>query len=113
MLSLVMGLHWTLIQSVAFVGMAVRYSQNDPLPTALSKTFNGQNPCSICILVKDGRAAESKNDTQTDQVKNDFLWAVIPGLVFAPAEFHWVTPNFGSIALQRDSAPPFHPPRTA
>ena len=36
------GGHWALLQSVAWVGMAVRFSQDTTLADALRKTFDGE-----------------------------------------------------------------------
>ena len=52
------GLHWAFLQSVAWVGMVVSYSQTDSLSIALEKTFDGQHPCRLCHFVKDGQQQE-------------------------------------------------------
>ena len=58
LLTLSLGLHWALLQSVAWAGMVVRYSQEDSLSTALAKTFDGRHSCKLCRIVQEGRSAE-------------------------------------------------------
>ena len=41
LLILTIGGHWAVLQSVAWVGMAVSYSQNASFKEALQKTFDG------------------------------------------------------------------------
>ena len=55
MLSLVIGLHWTLLQSFGWVQMFVSFAQTEPVKEALVKTFDGNHPCKVCKLVQQGR----------------------------------------------------------
>ena len=62
------GGHWTVLQSVAWVGMVVSYTQaDDSLATAVEKTFDGQHPCNLCEVVKDGREADREQDLQKQE----------------------------------------------
>lgn len=55
------GLHWVLIQGVAWVGMAVSYSYQDgSIASGLAKTFDGAHPCAICNAVKKGIEGEQE-----------------------------------------------------
>ena len=58
LLVLSLGLHWTLLQTIAWTGMLVSYSRNTSLTEAVSKTFDGQHPCCMCKAIKAGREAE-------------------------------------------------------
>lgn len=61
-----------MLQSVAWVGMVVSYTQaDDSLATAVEKTFDGQHPCDLCEVVKDGREADREQDLQKRVVKLD------------------------------------------
>lgn len=55
------GLHWPILQSVAWLNMIVSFSQEDGLEQAFVKTFNGKNPCKVCHLVAAGKKAEKKD----------------------------------------------------
>lgn len=56
-LSLTIGLHWGILQSVAWVGMVVDYSQENSIGTAIEMTFDGKHPCRLCLAVQDGKKA--------------------------------------------------------
>ena len=59
-LIIAVGGHWAVLQSVAWVSMAVNYSQTDSIDVALEKTFSGKNPCKLCLAVKKGKQEEKK-----------------------------------------------------
>jgi hypothetical protein len=63
-LTLSLGAHWALLQSVAWVGMMAAYSRDGFIAEALSKTFDGQHPCCLCKMIQQGRAAEKKQEPQ-------------------------------------------------
>ena len=62
LLVLTLGLHWALLQTVAWTGMIIAYSQDNPLREAVSMTFDGQHPCGMCKAIKQGRAAEKQQE---------------------------------------------------
>lgn len=63
MLALTLGLHWTVLQSVAWMGMLIRYSSQGTVSEAIIKTFDGNHPCSMCLAVAKGK------DTEKEQKK--------------------------------------------
>ena len=113
MLALALGLHWSLLQTVAWVGMAVQFSKSDTLTTAISKTFDGQHPCSLCKVVKSGRQ-ESDSPKQTApgkvEIKNLSLWQHD----LSPAQSTTLVtmryPDTEVLAITRADAPPTPPP---
>jgi len=92
------GLHWAVLQSVAWVGMAVAYSvEKGSLSEGLSDTFDGDHPCPLCKAVKQGQDSESKsqNDqaptTMTKEVKLTLALVTVPQFVFSPSAPHqWI-----------------------
>jgi len=92
------GLHWAVLQSVAWVGMAVAYSvEKGSLSEGLSDTFDGDHPCPLCKAVKQGQDSESKsqNDqaptTKTKEVKLTLALVTVPQFVFSPSAPHqWI-----------------------
>ena len=64
LLVLSLGLHWTLLQTVAWTGMMLAYSQQSSFKEAVAKTFDGKHPCALCKIVKQGRAEEQKHQSQ-------------------------------------------------
>jgi hypothetical protein len=59
-LVLSLGLHWALLQTVAWTGMVVSYSRQGTVQQAIAKTFDGKHPCCLCNAIKKGRAEEQK-----------------------------------------------------
>ena len=56
----ILGGHWALLQTGAWVGMIVQYSQRDGLSAGLTQTFDGDHPCSVCKAIQDGKKQEQK-----------------------------------------------------
>nr|AGW45559.1 hypothetical protein [uncultured bacterium Lac161] len=111
-LVIVTGGHWSLLQSAAWVGMAVNYSKCEPIAVALQKTFDGQNPCQLCHFVKEGKAAEQKRDLQKLEAKFEFLTVAGTCGLFPPRPFRHFTPQTEG-ADARVETPPLPPPRAA
>jgi len=55
-----LGLHWGMLQAVAWTRMLVEFSQSMPIGEALTRTFDGRHPCALCLEVRRGRQAESE-----------------------------------------------------
>jgi hypothetical protein len=108
-LSLSLSLHWTVLQSVAWMSMFVQYSQ-DGLPKALTKTFDGKHPCDLCKMVQKGKQTESAK--QKAEIKFDPLLAIASISVPPPPPLAVVSHN-DSISNQRVESPPHPPPRFA
>lgn len=64
LLSLSLGLHWVVLQSFAWTTMLIERTQTTSFATALKTTFDGQHPCKICRVVREGHAAEKKPESQ-------------------------------------------------
>jgi hypothetical protein len=106
------GGHWAVLQSVAWVSMAVHFAQTDPLIVALEKTFDGKHPCDLCKVVQQGKTSKTPSDSPKVQTRLDlclferpaFLQCALPHLRPTPPRM----PCFG-----RADAPPVPPPRSA
>ena len=111
-LALSLGLHWAFLQTVAWTGMLVRYAQQGSLSEAVSRTFGGENPCSLCKAVQEGRAAERQQDKQSarTQLKLDTLALCPAGLKLPTAPRAWVCGNNACFSPRAD-APPKPPPK--
>src|SRR5260370_3008085 len=51
---LLAGGHWAILQTGPWMGMIVAYSRDGDVSTAISNTFDGKHPCSLCSAVPDG-----------------------------------------------------------
>jgi len=56
MLSLSLGLHWMALQTVAWTAMLVERVQGMTVWDAVTTTFDGQHPCRLCLMVKEGQS---------------------------------------------------------
>lgn len=108
----VVGGHWALLQSLAWVSMAIDFSRTDALETAIEKTFNGRNPCHLCHFVAEGKKSERAKEVLKPATKLDWISSlcfVLPAPIECEIELAalWVT------ARLRADAPPSPPPRFA
>jgi hypothetical protein len=110
MLTLSLGFHWAFLQSVAWVGMVVTYSQDSTLGEALSKTFDGKHPCKLCKAVQEGQKSEKKETALKLDIKKEFLCEAEITLLCPPTDFT-LLPSFSHSVLNRTETPPVPPPR--
>jgi hypothetical protein len=92
------GLHWAVLQSAAWVGMAVAYSvEKGSVVEGLSDTFDGDHPCPLCKAVEKGVESEQQPKegqpppSKTKEMKLTLALVTVPLFVFAPiAPQHWI-----------------------
>jgi len=104
------GLHWTVLQVVAWAGMIVGYSQEAPLREAVVKTFDGQHPCKLCKTIAKGKQSEKKTEYKFELSKLEFLYAPSRFIFSAPTSFREVRTANNTADLLTHS-PPAPPPR--
>jgi hypothetical protein len=59
-LFMVAGGHWAMLQSVAWAGMVKDFSRTGSIAEAVTKTFDGKHPCSMCKKIAAAQAHEEK-----------------------------------------------------
>lgn len=107
------GAQWAVLQSAAWVRMAVSYSMEaGSVSEGLSRTFDGEHPCKLCCLVKKGTESEKKDSQQAPADKKIELYAGDREafMIVAPAQ----RISFAIIdesASMRKCIPPVPPPR--
>lgn len=76
LLVLTLGLQWVLLQTIAWTGMIISYSQENSFSEALSMTFDGAHPCCLCKAIKQGRAAEKQQEklAPTNKLTPVIIW---------------------------------------
>jgi len=111
-LVVMVGGHWAILQSVAWVGMALSFAQTAPLDVALKKTFNGKNPCSLCKAVDAGKQSERKAGLLKLETKLELCLAPCGFLLDAPPPVA-VVPGAAETVRPRNLSPPVPPPRSA
>jgi hypothetical protein len=108
MLVLATGGHWAMLQSVAWFGMAVRFSQDQPLLPALQKTFSGAHPCTLCKAVSDGVKTEKDKRIQKLETKYDFFCSGSVTILEAPLP--QAAPARFNLSFRSRTEPPRLPP---
>ena len=109
------GLHWAVLQSAAWVGMAVTYTvQTGSVAEGLSNTFDGDHACPLCHMVAEGTKskapASDERAPQKDgkEFKLTLAIVTVPAFVFGklPA-IHWPTETVHNVVRhERPVAPP-------
>jgi hypothetical protein len=102
------GLHWPLLQSVAWLNMIVSYSKVCGFEQAVAKTFSGKHPCKLCKLVDAGKKAEKKQSKEIVLKKFDLLPYSHATIFFPPRIIHDRT----TVCFSVESLhyPPLNPP---
>jgi hypothetical protein len=104
------GCHWAVLQSVAWVGMAISYSHSAPIGEALVKTFDGNHPCSVCKFVAEGKKSQDKQETWKPLHKLD-LFSPCQYLSLEPIAQYPLAGSSIAEFVQRPEFPPTPPPR--
>jgi hypothetical protein len=108
----ILGGHWMLLQSAAWVGMVIDFSHHESLPVAIEKTFDGEHPCDLCKTVSKGRGDEQ----QREQAKLTLKFEAVLGSPLslpAPAAQPWLYPSGCAEWIALTAAPPTPPPLAA
>ena len=106
------GVHWTLLQVVAWTGMVVSYSQDAPLSEAVAKTFDGKHPCKLCKQIDEGKKTEKKSEFLAQDQQLTFCASRQAFVFTAPTQFY-VLPLRNDSAEELAESPPVPPPRLA
>lgn len=102
------GGHWALMQTVAWTGMLLDNTRSEPtIAAAVAKTFNGQNPCSLCQKIDLAHAEEETAPaSQQKPVKIEALPAAAHAATRTPPPAPFAFPPFSPSAPSRHSPPP-------
>ena len=111
-LSLSIGLHWNLLQVVAWASMVVRYAQDATVVEALAMTFDGQHPCCMCKAIEKGKQQERQAPQQKEDGSKLQLIAAPCDAWLVPHRPCWRTLPELDQALLMSMEPPVPPPRT-
>lgn len=113
-LTLTLGLHWALLQTVAWTGMLVRYSRGASIAEAIAKTFDGRHPCSLCKVVAKSKADQWNQEKQFPWHAGPKLDLAVPSLIRTAC----VPPSMAPLRITElpippalTWAPPHPPPR--
>ncbi len=109
LLVLSLGLHWAVLQTVAWTGMIVAYSAQVGVREGISRTFDGQHPCPLCKAIEKGRAEEREQSPKALKSGGK----LDPALVWSPLELNFWQPSepvtSGPVHFSRRADPPPKP----
>ena len=113
LLCLSLGMHWAVLQGVAWTGMFLANLNQGTVTEAVEKTFDGEHPCPLCLAVKEGQNQE-KDDSKplaAKSVKKFEAVLVAETRLVAPSaeirSFPWLVSSFEG----RSERPSMPPPR--
>lgn len=108
------GLHTVVIQSAAWVGMAVTYSmEKGSVVEGLSDTFDGAHPCPLCHLAQQTEGSTDKKESAPSDLEIKLQLALAESSVFilpAPMPPDYA-PFTGRAASHLPQLPATPPPR--
>jgi hypothetical protein len=105
-----LGGHWAILQTAAWVGMIIEYSANDGLQAGLAKTFDGEHPCELCKSIANHKGAEKKHAAQLEFGKINVVSEVQVSVLHPPEQFwRWRLSKQSIFSVPR--TPPVPPPR--
>ena len=90
--------------------MIIDYSKRAPLRQAITQTFDGGHPCSLCHAVNHGKNSERKSDLQSPSAKIDMI-CVSRAIRLVPPlrRFEYASADFSFSDIGK--SPPVPPPR--
>jgi hypothetical protein len=111
-----LGMHWALLQGVAWAGMLVSFASEGTVIEAVQKTFDGQHGCPLCKKVKEGRSSSGKEPQQQQNGHSSLkIHAVLvveaARLVVPAGDTYSFTPLHAQM-VRRSEAPETPPPRS-
>jgi hypothetical protein len=104
------GLHWIVLQSVAWTTMLAANLTCNSLHEAVQQTFDGKHPCSLCKAIAKGKQSEKKAEfpnlgKKLDVVLNRSVF------VFSHPHLFWESSPAPAHNCARAQEPPVPPPR--
>jgi len=106
------GLHWVVLQSLAWTSMLADNLCHDSLAQAVTRTFDGQHPCCLCKAIAAGKKSEKKSEftpffkaLEFPPASEDFALTILARFALPPAA--------DTFARTLSETPPTPPPRNA
>lgn len=102
------GGHWAVLQTIAWADMLATNLQSESVSDAITKTFDGQNPCKMCKEISAGKKAEQKSELPLQLKKLEFVTERLGFVFSAPQDFRLAPGLFSELdgLTHRPSVPP-------
>jgi hypothetical protein len=104
------GLHWAMLQSVAWTTMLADNLCTHSLSESVARTFDGKYPCPMCKAIAAAQKSEKKSDFTVQMQKLEFPPAKENPVLIAPSNYH-LLPLANSFAESLNQRPLTPPPR--
>jgi len=104
------GLHWAVLQSVAWTTMLADNLRTQSLTEAVTHTFDGEHPCCLCKAIAAGRKSEQKKEFTAPLQKLEIPPVKENFVLIAPSSFQ-LLPLENSSAKSLAQKPLLQPPR--
>jgi len=101
-----------LLQTAAWGWMIASYSSEDTLSTAISDTFSGERPCSLCKAIADTKSQPEQAASVVDTEKLKLLSERLQTIALVPPSpgTAGIPPDFPTVDIQ-ETDPETPPPR--
>ncbi len=104
------GMHWMILQSVAWTTMLAANLHSSSLSQAIEHTFDGKHPCCLCKAIAKGKQSEKKSDFQAEMKMLDFSHSNFEFVFCPPSAFRELRPANES-ASRLTHSPAVPPPK--
>jgi hypothetical protein len=105
------GLHWAVLQSVAWTTMLANNWRAHSLSESVARTFDGKYPCSICKAIAVAQKSEKKREFTAQTQKLEFPPVTENFVPIAPSHFQ-LLPSANAFAESLPQPPLTPPPRS-
>ena len=109
-LAATLGLHWALLQTVAWTTMLADNLRTHSLSESVARTFDGKYPCPICRAIAAAKQSQKKSEFTLQMQKLEFPPIMENPILFAPSDFQFL-PQINILAESLTPEPPTPPPR--
>ncbi len=104
------GLHWAMLQSVAWTTMFADNLCTHSLSESVTRTFDGKYPCPLCKAIAAAQKSEKKNEFTAQTQKLEFPPTKENLVLIAPSDFQ-LLPLETTLAESLSQQPLTPPPR--
>ena len=110
-LAFTLGLHWVMLQSLAWVSMTISYTGETSIYAAVKKALDSETTCVLCRMVDAGKKAGQDDPAIIVAQELEGLSPGLHPIVSRPDTFYHENGLLAAL-LSRANAPPTPPPQS-
>lgn len=111
MLATTLGVHWALLQTVAWTTMLADNLRSQSFTEAVEHTFDGKYPCPLCKAIAAGKKSQQKTEFTLQLQKLQLLLAKANPVLISPSKPEKIS-SANAFAEFRPQKPLLQPPRS-